>query len=544
MSTDTAPAATPPEEPTDAPAGMPETAAAAQTPETVDDAEPTEPTGGEPAPSARPLTAALLNLSGFGLGYLHLRAWARLVVALAATAALVWLALPIGREPIDAWWAVGYVGALVLFALDAALLARRRMRREVRRPTVWTPGAARRVAWATLAVVPLLGAAYVVTQHEVLEQYLAYDLDQAEESLESTGTAFPPYEKVYDAAYATYVRTAAEHSRTRAADRVPGLIDDLYAQAKGTDICNAVAAQRHFAKPGTTGALRDVARSELPGGLHDCGLRSTERGVLASARPMLTELLKDHPASDPAQDLPKELAAWRDDLIRNLTSKGGCTDTTLVTASTGFLGGFDAGKVSALADKARTEVPAGLLTCGVTQFEDRQYTAAHENLDALLDTYPRAKDADYAERLRIATGIAQLEPSAGVGLPARAEPEGTVTITVFNHSPDPFEMVYTGPATGVIAIDACDGCVYYAEGDEPECTSYSLTIPSTTVTIPAGDYRTAVGRKAWCAAGWTAASRRPNSRRTAPPASGQRGPEPRRPLPGRRIQFPRRPGSG
>jgi len=502
MSTETAPTATPPEEPTDAPTDAagetPATPGVPERPETDEqlgtDDRPGD-AGADPAPAVRPLTVALLNLSGFGLGYLHLRAWARLVVALAATGGLGWLALPIGREPISVWWAVGYVGALGLFALDAALLARRRLRRATGRRTVWTPHAARRVAWATLAVVPLLGVGYVVTQHEVLEQHLAYDLEQAAERLESTGTVFPPYEQEYDAAYATFVRTAAEHPGTRAADRVPALVDDLYAQAKGHDICNAVAAQRHFAEPGTRGALRAVAQRELPGALRDCGLRSAERGVLAGARPMLSELLKDHPASDPAQDLPKDLAAWRDDLIKNLTSKGGCTDTTLVTASTGFLAGFDSGKVSTLADKARTEVPAGLLACSVTQFEDRQYTAAHENLDALLDTYPRAQDTDYAERLRIATGIALLEPSTGVGLPARAEPEGTVTITVFNHSPDPFEMVYTGPATGVIAIDACDGCTYYAEGDEPECTSYSLTVPSTTVTIPAGSYRTAIRRE-------------------------------------------------
>src|SRR5690606_15239407 len=145
-------------------------------------------------PSARPLTAALLNLSGFGLGYLHLRAWLRLVVALAATGALAWAALPIGREPISVGWAVGYLGALALLALDAAYLARRRARRDTRTRTLWSPRAARRVAWATLAVVPLLGVSYVVTQHEVLEQHLAHDLDQAEESLQAASRMFAPFE--------------------------------------------------------------------------------------------------------------------------------------------------------------------------------------------------------------------------------------------------------------------------------------------------------------------------------------------------------------
>ncbi|GAA4690531.1 hypothetical protein APR04_002802 [Promicromonospora umidemergens] len=483
MSTDPAPTTPLPEEPAAAPTDA--TGEAPEPPATSPDAD------GAPRPAARPLTAALLNLSGLGLGYLHLRAWLRLVVALAATAGLVWVALPIGREPIAVWWALGYLGALGLFALDAALLARHRARHETPRRNVWTPRAAGRIAWVTLAVVPLLGGAYVVTQQEVLEQHLAHDLDQAEESLEGRPSVFAAYKDVYDAAYATYVRTVAEHPRTRAADRVPGLVDGLYAQAKGDDACNAVAAVRHFAEPGTAEPLRTAAQHELPGALHDCGLRSAERGVFASARPMLTELLADHPASDPAQALPEELAAWRDDVIKSLSSKGGCSDTRQATESTSFLAGFDSGKVKALADEARTKIPAGLLRCGVAQFKNEQYTEAQGVLSTLIDVYPRAKDADYAERVQIASGIARLDPRAGVELPPLTEPDGTVTLTVHNYSPDQFEMVYTGPATGVITIDPCEDCHHYAKGDQPECVGYSLTVPSETVTIPAGDYITA-----------------------------------------------------
>jgi hypothetical protein len=512
MSTEPAPTATQPAEPADAPAAAPDGAPIGITGETPEPAEETAApetseapgeTPADPPPSARPLTAALLNLSGFGLGYLHLRAWVRLVVALAATAGLAWVALPIGREPIALWWAVGYLGALALFALDAALLARRRARRPAQRRTVWSPRAAGRVAWATLAVVPLLGAAYVVVQHEVLEQYLAYDLDQAEDSLESLGTAFGPFTNTYDAAYVTYVQTAGDHPRTRAADRVPRLIDDLYAQAKGDNECNVLNVVRHFAKPGTPGPLQGVAEDELPGALHDCGMRSTENGAFSTARPTLTELLTDHPASEPAAALPADLETWRDGLIKKLAGKDGCDETESVTKSVSFLDRFDSGKVSALADKARTKVPAGLLKCGVQQFEHRQYTAALRNLDGLLDSYPRAKEADYAERLQLATGIALVDPKADVQLPRRTEPDGTVTLTIFNYSPEIWEMVYTGPATGVVTIDACEGkgCKYYAEGDHPECLGYSLTVPSTTVTIPAGSYLTA-SRQDGVVVGW------------------------------------------
>jgi hypothetical protein len=140
-------------------------------------------------------------------------------------------------------------------------------------------------------------------------------------------------------------------------------------------------------------------------------------------------------------------------------------------------------------------VPAGLLKCGLEQFKDRKYQGAVQALDGLVETYPRAKEADYAERVRIAAGIALVDPKAGVRLPARDEPEGTVTLTVYNYSPDPFQMVYSGPATGVVEIDACDDCTYLAKGEEPVCSGYSLTVPSSTVTIPAGDYLTATRRE-------------------------------------------------
>lgn len=482
MSTEPAPPVPLTEEPADAVTDAAGEAPEPPAPSDADDA---------PPPPARPLTAALLNLSGLGLGYLHLRAWLRLVVALTATAGLAWLALPIGREPISVWWALGYVGALALFALDAALLARRRARRETRRRTVWSPRAAGRVAWATLALVPLLGAAYVVTQNEVLEEYLAHDLDQAEESLESIGSAFGPFRKTYDTAYATYVRTAAEHPDSRAAERVPELIDDLYVQAKGKKQCGALVAVRHFAESEAPGPLRGVAGGELPGTLHDCGMEYVEDGKNESAERELSELLADHPSSKPAAALPDDLAAWRDGLIKKLADKQGCTDTRQATDSAGFLAGFESGKINALADEARVQVPAGLLKCAVRQFEQAQYYGATQNLDALVSTYPRAKDVSYAERLRIAAGIAAVDPKAGVKLPPRTEPEGTVTLTVFNYSPDKFEMVYAGPATGVVTIDPCEDCTYYAEGDKPECTGYSLTIPSETFTVPAGDYITA-----------------------------------------------------
>ncbi|XIE78339.1 hypothetical protein AB6O49_09620 [Streptomyces sp. SBR177] len=85
------------------------------------------PAGPPPPPQPWPgaVAAALLNLSGLGLGYVVLRQWVGAVVCWAATVALVVAVLPADPDGIPAGVLVAYGVFLVLAALDVLRRARR-----------------------------------------------------------------------------------------------------------------------------------------------------------------------------------------------------------------------------------------------------------------------------------------------------------------------------------------------------------------------------------------------------------------------------------
>lgn len=85
------------------------------------------PSVGPPPPGAalRAVGAALLNLTGLGLGYALLGRWVRAAGCWAATAVLLWVALPADPDGVPAGVLVGYLLVLVLAAADGARIARR-----------------------------------------------------------------------------------------------------------------------------------------------------------------------------------------------------------------------------------------------------------------------------------------------------------------------------------------------------------------------------------------------------------------------------------
>ena len=107
-------------------------------------------------------TVALLNLTGWGLGYLYLRLWIRWLVhflAFAGLLALAWWSS--GLLPPALWWALAGLG-LLWMALDGWRLARRR--REDAPPTA----GGRRWAPLALALVLLLAEAAGLTSYALL----------------------------------------------------------------------------------------------------------------------------------------------------------------------------------------------------------------------------------------------------------------------------------------------------------------------------------------------------------------------------------------
>ncbi|MEB8337587.1 hypothetical protein OKJ99_08675, partial [Streptomyces endophyticus] len=139
-----------------------------------------------------------------------------------------------------------------------------------------------------------------------------------------------------------------------------------------------------------------------------------------------------------------------------------------------------------------TAVEDGAYACGIDQFKDKRFGAAHTSLTDFAGAYKSDRRRARAQQVAIAAEIAQLRPAAGNRLPPRGEPGGSrMELVISNDGPDPVEVLYTGPVTGRITIVACGSCKAYpteAAGRGKACKASGKSYPKKTLRLPAGTY--------------------------------------------------------
>ncbi|GAB2902862.1 hypothetical protein [Streptomyces mayteni] len=447
-------------------------------------------------------TAALLNLSGLGLGYLYLRRWPRVAASLAATALLLWLALPAGAEGVSGGVALAYLGWVLLTALDAWRLGRP--------PTLGGLGGAGR-AWvpltagALLLAVPLGSVVWFEdAQRRALESDLQERLTVADRLVAraADAAAFDDATAAdYHSALDEYLAVRAAHPDTDAAGEVPARIDSLYEEATaprggGEDSCAALDPLRFFQRlpdelDGTDAErLAGRAGEELPEPLHGCGLQRAERQQTGTAREPLTELLEDHPDSSYADALPGELGALQGAAADGIGGDEPCAALDRLRSLNTLFGELPGEEFTALAEEGAGPVPEGLYRCGTDRFLAGEFSEADGMLAELVEGYPDHGRADRAGDILIAAQIAAQLPAAGAELPPEPGTAGgaEVTLELYNDSPYALEFLYTGPATGTRTVDACDGCQVYPSDPGDGACAADRDYPSTTLRLPAGDY--------------------------------------------------------
>jgi hypothetical protein len=113
-------------------------------------------------------------------------------------------------------------------------------------------------------------------------------------------------------------------------------------------------------------------------------------------------------------------------------------------------------------------------------------------MDSFVTTYPNDRDKALAQKFSIAAQIAQHDADAGKVIPTLTA-GGSVTVTFLNGSPDPTEMLYTGPATGSVELAACPKCTVYQDslitplgGAPTPCNDSTIGYPTVTITLPPG----------------------------------------------------------
>ncbi|MFD7880851.1 hypothetical protein ACFV3N_00290 [Streptomyces bauhiniae] len=266
---------------------------------------PPMPSGPPPAPPSalRAAAVALLNLSGLGLGYALLRRWGPLALCLAATAVLLFVALPADADGLPTGVLVGYLVVLLLAAAHGARLGLR---------TPLSPRAPLALLLGlVLLAVPAGGALwYDGARAEAEQQALLGRLEKADDLVAAAGRhTFAASRADYRSALAVYRDLAVDHPGSRAADRVPARMRAYYSSVGAAygrgEYCVAVEPLQFLRTVPRTmpaGELGSLARwpdDRLATSLYECGKADLGDGGEAWTG-RFRELLADFPGSPAA----------------------------------------------------------------------------------------------------------------------------------------------------------------------------------------------------------------------------------------------------
>ncbi|MEU7032616.1 hypothetical protein ABZ958_02885 [Streptomyces sp. NPDC046237] len=481
---------------------------------------PAQPPAPPESNPAQAVLVGLLNLSCLGLGYVLLKQWILAAVCWLATALLLLVALPADVDGVPTGVLAGYGVVLLAAVVDGA-------RRGLRAPLVLggTPGAGTGAASRRLALPPALApvlalvllavpvggsVAYGAARDEAVEQSLLARLAAVDQQVKSVeGQSFGGAEHTYRKALAVYQELGTKHAGSRAGKLVPDRLADYYASVSAPyeqkKYCEAVPGLQHLrGLPGTVdrgllAGLTGKADDPLAHSWYECGVAGLGRaGTETTAGEHLNALLSTFPQSPYAG---KVEPAVREGLRTRAAAVS--AGTTGACAAVVDLRRFDT-SVGALEPKATfaavardtgKEIEKGDFACGVEQFKGKEFSEAVQTMTEYAEQYPDSPQAAHARTIAIAAEIADETPAAGSRLPSATAPGGSrMVMVVSNDGPGAVELLYTGPVTGRVTLNACGNCKAY-EGSlrlgapKPKvCTGPSSKYPKVTLTLPAGQY--------------------------------------------------------
>ena len=462
-----------------------------------------------PPPPPRPLTpddwwraatVAVLNLSGLGLGYALMRRWIPAAVCWVATGILLLVALPVEPSGVSGALLVVYVIFLVLAAAHGAY-------RALRTPLTWPrrPQVAGALA-VVMLVVPIGGAALYSQAHaNAVQQMLLGQLAQADNLVEVTqDESFADSEPQDNAALAIYRNLLENDRSSQAGQLVPNRLATFYdtvgSPYAAHDYCDAIAPLSYLRNVSSSigaanlGTLATWPDDRLATSLYQCGTAALGTSGNSTATTDLSQLLTTFPASSQAAQVEPAVAAAINKAAVGIGGSNPCAVTTTLHtlgAQASALTGGTASAAAALhkdSATAGTDVEAGTYACGVSQYKSGDFTDAQTTMDNFATTYPHDPNDAVAHDFSIAAQVAEQEPAAGKVIPTAAS-GGSVSVTILNDSPDPLQILYTGPVTGTINIGACSSCTTYssnATAQQDACSNSNINYPQATIDLLPG----------------------------------------------------------
>ncbi|MGW5868873.1 hypothetical protein ACWFRJ_42795 [Streptomyces sp. NPDC055239] len=464
---------------------------------------PYAPPAPQPAPDAlRALSAGILNLTGLGLGYVLLKQWFLAALCWAATATLLFLALPAEVDGVPGGVLIGFVAFLLLAAADGARRALRTSQNwPLRTPLVFGIG-------LVLLAVPAGGViAYDAARDEAVEEMLLDRLDKADKIVTAAdGTAFASAEDDYRAALAIYRDLGDDHPGSKAAKRVPDSLTAYYksvaAPYDARKYCEALKPLQYLRTlPGSLGkdrlgTLATWPDDRLATSLYECGNQglgtSSTAGTAGGTAggDEFGQLLRTFPDSDQAGKVEPAIREAITSRSSDLKGSDPCKATEELRSIGTTAEALPDSAGDGLSGDAASAVESGAYACGVDEFKDGKFTEAAKTLNDFAGTYKSNGKRDRAKDIAIAAEIAESRPAAGRSLPPAKSPGGArLTYVVENGGPGPLEVLYTGPTTGTLKLSACSGCKTYtnrAQGKK-SCLA-GKGYPNKTLHLPPGDY--------------------------------------------------------
>ncbi|MEU7735298.1 hypothetical protein AB0B51_19615 [Streptomyces griseus] len=455
------------------------------------------PAVGPPPPGAplRAVGAALLNLTGLGLGYALLGRWTRAAVCWAATAVLLWAALPADPDGVPGGVLAGYLLVLVAAAADGARIALRSALGGAWRPVVAVG------LGVVLLAVPTGGAVvYGSARDEAREQMLLDRLAAGDERVATaSGRPFDAAKGEYERALDAYRALGEDHPGSRAAklvpDRLKAYYDAVSAPYAEKRLCEAVAPLTYLRTlPDSVderllGPLAAWPDEPLAASLYGCGV--SRLGGPGGGGTELGELLRTFPGSASARQVGPAIGKRIKEQVAALEGAEPCAATEVLRGLGATASGLPDEGVKALRGDADEGVVDGVYACGVDQFEDEQFGAARTTLTDFARTYRSDGRARQARNIAIAAEIADDRPAAGKRLPPSKRPGGSrMELVISNDAPNAVEVLYTGPVTGTATLKACAGCERYSasEGPRRACGASGRDYPKARLRLPAGEY--------------------------------------------------------
>ncbi|MHA6617132.1 hypothetical protein [Pseudonocardia sp. DLS-67] len=486
--------------------------------------DPTEPAGSpEPREAAgwSAVAAALLNLTGLGLGYLYLRCWLRATACLVIVALMVVVAFANDAAGSPWLWRILLGTWAVATAVDAWTVAR------VRPRPVTLADRLRPVALGIVAVLVVVGG-HIGYAGAARATY-AGGLDaQGRADCTAANRSFAALTGPYELTLSRDVPAAA----LRRAE-----CDD-FLSAEGSERAGALAAAvtgyQAFRRDHTGSLLEPFARDGARRALLAWAVALRGAGDLDGAIARYGELLHELGGEPDAAQVREDLAATHverataaratmaaaagaarvdamrsamDDLLlveRDLADTAPAAGVpqavldTFTEANSAFAEGRfcealpvldyaitlpDAAGVAAAANGDRARSLSG---CGLANFAAGDYGGATERFETLMVDYPGDPGVPQA---RSALITAEVGAAAGrsLPLPAPIDAPASETVLVYNAAATEVRVLIAGPTAHEVTLPACTTCAPAYDSREAACTG-SDGKPSTSVRMRPGAY--------------------------------------------------------